>query len=145
MANFVDFFNPDTIVLGGGLVEALPRLIHSEVTTGIKTYASLEAQKGLRVVPLRIGLVLSPAGGALAKMLLPFKLGAGGVVGTGQQYMSWITLDDVVGVIHHALLTNTLQGPVNAGSAQIARTFWPPLRLRLMPSAILMRPGRRVP
>jgi len=47
-------------------------------------------------------------------MLLPFKLGAGGVVGTGQQYMSWITLNDVVGAIHHALISNTIQGRVNA-------------------------------
>jgi uncharacterized protein (TIGR01777 family) len=70
-------------------------------------------QKGIRVVRLRIGLVLSPTGGALAKMLFPFKLGLGGVVGTGKQYMSWIALDDVVGAIHHALLTEELQGPVN--------------------------------
>jgi uncharacterized protein len=71
-------------------------------------------QKGIRVVLLRIGIVLSPAGGALAKMLLPFKLGLGGVIGSGSQYMSWIALDDVAGVIAHALVTDTLQGPVNA-------------------------------
>jgi uncharacterized protein len=71
-------------------------------------------QKGIRVVLLRIGIVLSPAGGALAKMLIPFKLGLGGVIGSGNQYMSWIALDDVVSVIAHALVTDTLQGPVNA-------------------------------
>ncbi|MBI3797567.1 MAG: TIGR01777 family protein [Deltaproteobacteria bacterium] len=71
-------------------------------------------QKGIRVVLLRIGIVLSPAGGALAKMLLPFKLGLGGVVGSGNQYMSWIALDDVAGAIAHSLETDTLQGPVNA-------------------------------
>ena len=86
----------------------------AEVCSAWEAATEPAVQKGLRVVPLRIGLVLSPAGGALAKMLLPFKLGAGGVVGTGQQYMSWITLNDVVGAIHHALITNTLQGPVNA-------------------------------
>lgn len=69
---------------------------------------------GIRVVNLRIGLVLSPAGGALAKMLTPFRLGVGGVVGSGTQYMSWIDLDDLTGAIGHALATDTLSGPVNA-------------------------------
>jgi uncharacterized protein (TIGR01777 family) len=72
------------------------------------------AQRRIRVVNLRIGMVLSAAGGALAKMLLPFKMGAGGRIGSGQQYMSWIALDDLIGVIHHVLLTDSLQGPVNA-------------------------------
>jgi uncharacterized protein (TIGR01777 family) len=70
--------------------------------------------KGIRVVLLRIGIVLSPAGGALAKLLFPFKSGLGGIIGSGKQYMSWIALDDVAGAIHHALVTDTLQGPVNA-------------------------------
>jgi uncharacterized protein (TIGR01777 family) len=70
-------------------------------------------QKGIRVVHARIGVVLSAAGGALAKMLTPFKLGAGGVVGSGTQYMSWVSLDDVVGAIHHVLCIDTLRGPVN--------------------------------
>lgn len=71
-------------------------------------------QKGIRVVHLRFGMVLSPAGGAMAKLLPPFKKGLGGVLGTGRQYVSWITLDDVVGVIAHVLTTEALQGPVNA-------------------------------
>ena len=66
------------------------------------------------MVHLRIGVVLSPAGGALAKMLLPFKLGAGGKIGSGKQYMSWISIDDLVEVIHHAMVTEDLRGPVNA-------------------------------
>jgi hypothetical protein len=70
-------------------------------------------QKGIRVVNLRIGMVLSPAGGALAKMLLPFQMGVGGIIGSGEQYMSWITLDDVVEIIDYALTTDTLKGPVN--------------------------------
>jgi len=70
-------------------------------------------KRGIRVVRLRIGVILSPAGGALAKMLLPFKMAAGGVMGSGKQYMSWIALDDMVGVIHHALVTESLRGPVN--------------------------------
>lgn len=72
--------------------------------------------KGIRVVHLRFGIVLSPKGGALRAMLWPFRLGAGGVVGSGKQYWSWIALDDVVGVILHALAHETLQGPVNAVS-----------------------------
>jgi hypothetical protein len=69
---------------------------------------------GIRVVNLRLGVVLSPKGGALAKMLTPFKLGAGGIVGNGRQYWSWIALDDALGAIHHALFAASLRGPVNA-------------------------------
>jgi hypothetical protein len=70
-------------------------------------------EKGIRVALLRLGIVLSPSGGALARMLLPFKLGIGGIIGNGKQYMSWITLDDVVGAIHHTLMNDTLRGSVN--------------------------------
>jgi uncharacterized protein (TIGR01777 family) len=70
--------------------------------------------RGIRVVNLRFGVVLSPAGGALAKMLTPFKLGLGGVIGSGRQYMSWIAIDDVVGAILHAITDEALNGPVNA-------------------------------
>ena len=69
---------------------------------------------GIRVVLLRTGVVLSPKGGALAKMLTPFKLGVGGVVGSGEQYMSWIEIDDLVGMILHALAEESVAGPVNA-------------------------------
>jgi uncharacterized protein len=68
---------------------------------------------GIRVVNPRIGIVLSPKGGALAKMLLPFKMGGGGILGNGKQYMSWIGLDDVAGAIYHSLMTDSIQGPVN--------------------------------
>jgi uncharacterized protein len=71
------------------------------------------AEKGIRVVSLRFGVILSTEGGALQKMLTPFKLGVGGRVGSGEQYMSWVTLDDVVGVIYFALTNETLHGPVN--------------------------------
>ena len=70
-------------------------------------------KKDIRVVNLRFGVILSAAGGALAKMLLPFKMGVGGVVGSGSQYMSWIAIDDAVGAIQHALLTESLHGAVN--------------------------------
>jgi hypothetical protein len=69
---------------------------------------------GVRVVLLRGGLVISPAGGAIGRMLLPFKMGTGGRLGSGTQYMSWIDMDDLVGAIHHALHDDTLSGPVNA-------------------------------
>ncbi len=72
------------------------------------------ALKGIRVVNLRIGMVLSPEGGALAKMLPVFRMGAGGRIGSGEQYVSWISLPDLVGVIRHALATDSLEGPVNA-------------------------------
>lgn len=68
---------------------------------------------GIRVVNLRFGVILSPAGGALAKLLILFRLGLGGRVGDGRQWMSWIGIDDVVGAIHHALLAEDLDGPVN--------------------------------
>ena len=69
---------------------------------------------GIRVVNLRIGVVLSPHGGALQKMLLPFKMGGGGVVGNGRQWMSWVCLDDLPRIILHAIQTESLSGPVNA-------------------------------
>jgi uncharacterized protein (TIGR01777 family) len=68
---------------------------------------------GIRVVHTRFGVILSERGGALAKMLTPFKFGVAGKVGSGEQYMSWIALDDVVGAIQHALGTTELAGPVN--------------------------------
>lgn len=86
----------------------------AEVCREWEAAAEPAVQKGIRVINLRIGIVLSPEGGALAKMLFPFKMGMGGVIGTGKQYMSWITLDDLAGVIYHALITDTLQGPINA-------------------------------
>ena len=69
---------------------------------------------GIRVIRLRFGVILTPVGGALKKMLLPFRLGLGGRIGDGQQYMSWITLDDVVAAMVFCLHTSTLHGPVNA-------------------------------
>jgi uncharacterized protein (TIGR01777 family) len=74
------------------------------------------ADAGVRTVYVRIGIVLSADGGALAKMLFPFRMGVGGVIGSGDQYMSWISLSDLAGIINHALNTETLEGPVNAVS-----------------------------
>jgi len=69
---------------------------------------------GIRVVNLRIGVVLSKVGGALVQMLTPFRLGLGGKIGDGKQYMSWLTLDELIGIIQFALQTDPLSGPVNA-------------------------------
>ena len=71
-------------------------------------------EAGIRVVHLRIGIVLTPAGGALGQMLLPFKMGVGGVIGSGRQFMSWIALDDLVAAALHAIRTDGIEGPVNA-------------------------------
>ena len=72
------------------------------------------ARAGLRVVNLRTGMTLSPAGGALGQMLLPFRIGLGGRLGSGRQYVSWIDLDDLVALILDALIDSGLRGPVNA-------------------------------
>jgi hypothetical protein len=69
--------------------------------------------RAIRVAHLRFGVILSPKGGALQRMLLPFRLGAGGKLGSGKQYMSWISLDDAVGAIQHVVSRESLSGPVN--------------------------------
>jgi uncharacterized protein (TIGR01777 family) len=74
---------------------------------------ALATEKGIRVVNTRLGVVLDANGGALAKMLPPFRWGLGGKIGSGKQWMSWITLDDVVGGIEFALANDSLKGPVN--------------------------------
>ena len=71
---------------------------------------------GIRTVLLRTAIVLSKDGGALATMLMPFKLGVGGVVGTGKQWMSWVSLDDVVAIINFAIENEHLRGAVNVAS-----------------------------
>jgi uncharacterized protein len=68
---------------------------------------------GIRVVRARFGIILARHGGALAMMLLPLKLGVGGRIGTGQQWISWVTLDDVVGILRFALENGAAQGAVN--------------------------------
>jgi uncharacterized protein len=68
---------------------------------------------GIRTVQIRTGIVLSMEGGALKKMLPPFRMGVGGRLGSGRQWMSWIHIQDMVGAIHHIIKTDLLQGPVN--------------------------------
>ena len=75
-------------------------------------------QAGIRVVNLRIGIVLTLEGGALARMYTPFRLGLGGRIGDGRQYMSWISREDLTAIVRYALETEDLAGPVNAVSPQ---------------------------
>ena len=69
---------------------------------------------GICVVNLRLGVVLAAQGGALARMLTPFRLGVGGVLGSGRQYLSWIALQDVLRVVEHLIASPELAGPLNA-------------------------------
>ncbi|MCX6954427.1 MAG: TIGR01777 family oxidoreductase [Verrucomicrobia bacterium] len=84
-----------------------------EVCLVWETHAEGAARAGIRTALLRFGVVLSPAGGALAKLLPLFKLGVGGPVGNGRQWMSWVGLDDAVGAIYHALVEPRCTGPIN--------------------------------
>jgi uncharacterized protein (TIGR01777 family) len=83
------------------------------------THAASDA--GIRVAHIRIGVVLSSRGGALQPMLLPFKFGLGGRIGSGRQWLSWIDIDDLVGAIHHLLKNESLHGAVNLVSPEPAR------------------------
>ncbi len=73
---------------------------------------------GIRVANLRIGVVLSRAGGALTKMLPAFQMGAGGNIGSGKQWMSWVSSEDVIGSIYHVLTHKELEGPINVVAPQ---------------------------
>ena len=88
----------------------------AEVCQEWEAATQVATDRGIRVVNLRLGMVLTPAGGALVTMLLPFRLGLGGRFGSGRQFMSWIALDDLLEVVRHALTTEGLRGPVNAVS-----------------------------
>jgi uncharacterized protein (TIGR01777 family) len=90
----------------------------AELSREWEAASRVTAESGIRTVNIRIGLVLSPKGGALAKMLTPFQLGLGGRLGPGTQWWSWIHVDDIVGAIHHILDhhindTESLSGPLN--------------------------------
>ncbi|MDJ0942988.1 MAG: TIGR01777 family oxidoreductase [Kiloniellales bacterium] len=107
--------------------------------------AALEAEKlGVRVCCLRIGLVLSAEGGALGQMLLPFELGLGGPIGRGRQWMSWIHMDDMLGLILRALADERFAGPINATAPQPLRNrdFARALGRVLRRPAVLPLPAR---
>ena len=89
---------------------------------GLAQEWEVEARKaealGIRVVLARLGIILAREGGALPKMMLPFKIGAGGKLGSGQQWMSWVTLEDVVGILRLAIENASVRGAVNIVSPQ---------------------------
>jgi uncharacterized protein len=89
-----------------------------EICLAWETHAEGAARVGVRTVVLRLGVVLAPAGGALAKLRPLFLLGLGGRIGTGQQRMSWIGIDDAVGAIHHAIVEPRCRGPINLVAPQ---------------------------
>jgi len=86
----------------------------AEICREWEAEAEKAAELGVRVVMLRTGVVLSRAGGFLAKILPPFRLGVGGHVGTGKQWLPWIHLDDEIGLIRHVLATASVSGALNA-------------------------------
>jgi uncharacterized protein len=85
----------------------------AEVCIEWERATELAREKRIRVVNTRFGIILDAKGGALAKMLPPFRMGVGGRIGSGKQWMSWIALDDVIGALQFALNNETLRGPVN--------------------------------
>jgi uncharacterized protein (TIGR01777 family) len=85
----------------------------AEVSQQWEAATAPASETGVRVVNLRIGVVLAHDGGALKPLLLPFRLGLGGRIGSGQQFWSWISFDDVIGVALFALHNDSLRGPVN--------------------------------
>jgi uncharacterized protein (TIGR01777 family) len=88
----------------------------AEIAVAWEREAQAAEAFGVRVVRLRIAMVLGPGGGALQRMLLPFRLGIGGGIGNGKQWMSWIHIDDLTSLIVFALMTPALSGPLNAGA-----------------------------
>ena len=101
----------------------------AEVTAAWEAATKPATDAGIRVVRARLGMVLGNGGGALARMLPPFRLGLGGRFGRGRQHVSWVSLTDVVRVFHHVLVTDSLDGPVNVATpmpvtnAEFARTL----------------------
>jgi len=85
----------------------------AEVCRDWEAAAKPAMDAGIRVVNLRIGVVISRDGGALPQMLTPFRMGIGGRIGNGQQYWSWVSIDDVVGAIEHCVAHPEIHGPVN--------------------------------
>ena len=124
--------SPPSVLLSGSAVgfygcevelpvtEASPRGAGflADVVSAWEEAAAPAADAGIRVVKVRSGVVLTAKGGALKKQLLPFKLGVGGRLGTGRQWLSWISLDDEVAGLIHLLTAEKVEGPVNLTSPE---------------------------
>ncbi len=105
--------------------------------------AAPAAAVGIRVIHMRLGIALARGGGALTKMLTPFRLGLGGAIGNGRQFMGWIAIEDVVGAVMHLIDKSQLAGPVNfvAPQAVTNREFSKTLGSVLHRPAILPLPA----
>ncbi|MEK1908483.1 MAG: TIGR01777 family oxidoreductase [Pseudomonas sp.] len=134
--------------------DAGERELHEDTPPVVEDYAAqlcgaweetaLRAEEqGIRVVLLRTGLVLAPKGGFLSRLLLPFKLGLGGPIGNGRQWMPWIHLQDEIGLIDFLLRQETARGPYNACAPQPVRNkaFATALGRALHRPALLPLPG----
>jgi len=88
----------------------------AEVCRGWEAATVPAAEAGIRVVNARFGIVLGGDGGALEKMLLPFRMGVGGIVGNGRQFWSWVAIEDAIGAIQYSLTTESVRGPINVVS-----------------------------
>jgi uncharacterized protein (TIGR01777 family) len=93
----------------------------AQLTTDWEAESARASEFGARVVILRFGIILARQGGALPRIALPFRLGVGGKIGSGSQWMSWIALDDIVAIVAFALEENLLSGPANAVSPNPVR------------------------
>jgi uncharacterized protein (TIGR01777 family) len=133
----------EEVLTEDALPEGAPTDFFVELGRDWEGAADPASAAGIRVVNPRFGLVLTPAGGALGRMLPAFLLGVGGPLGSGRQWVSWISIDDAVGVIHHALFTEELAGPVNAVAPApvTSRTFAATLGHVLKRPALLPAPA----
>jgi uncharacterized protein (TIGR01777 family) len=95
----------------------------AEVCIGWEEEAAKARRHDVRVVSMRTGVVLGSGGGALAKMLTPFRLGVGGRLGDGRQWMPWIHIDDLVGIILHSCQNDSVSGPVNGTAPNPVTNF----------------------
>jgi uncharacterized protein (TIGR01777 family) len=93
----------------------------SDVCREWEAASSDASAAGIRTVHLRFGIILSATGGALSKMMPPFRFGLGGPIGNARQYMSWVTLDDTIAIIGYAMENDAMRGPVNVVAPQAVR------------------------
>src|SRR5262249_31919690 len=124
------------------------------LTTEWEAEARTAEAQGMRVVCTRFGIILAKGGGALPQMMKPFKFGVGGKLGSGRQWMSWVTLDDVIGVLRYALENASVRGalnvvapePVRNGkfTSELARAMHRPAVLSVPEFALRMALGKEM-
>ncbi len=125
-----------------------------EVVRGWEDGARAADAAGIRTVHLRFGPVFTPAGGFLDRLMLPFRLGLGGKIGAGQQWVSWVAIDDVVGGIYWALMNESLAGGINLAAPEpvrneeltrtLARVLHRPAPFTVPPAALRLALGREM-